>query len=106
MAAYLHLDMRLSLWVIRTEQAAPTHEPRHIFPTPHEIIGQRNFTIGDESITCVEYWPLPFTGLLHMEDSATAFADCAGSKRFYASIVGEKTRLPAFYNMLEHITRP
>jgi hypothetical protein len=102
--AYLHVDPPLSWWVIRIEQAAPTREPRHIFPTPHEIIGQRTFTIGNESITCVEYWPLHSTRPLHIEDS-TAFVDCAGSKRFYASIVGEKTKLPAFYNMLEHITR-
>ncbi len=97
---YVHADLPLSAWDIRTEP-----EPgRHWVPKEDDVIGRRVFAVGSESVTCVEYWPPYKTRPEHIEDSSFAYIQCLGSSRLSASIVGDRTHVPAFYRMLEGIT--
>jgi hypothetical protein len=103
---FLHAGLLLSHWDIRIPGYAHISGVAHtVSPAPREQIGTRTLAIGDESITCAEYWPRGFIRPLRVEGSTPIYVDCAGSKRLYAGFVGETADLPAFYKMLENTVR-
>ncbi len=105
--SYLHAEFPLSSWNIETEPYDPSNEPtmRHRLPKAEEVIGQRVFRIGNESVTCLEYWPSYLIRPKHVEDSSLAFVECSSTGRLYASILGRRSDLPAFYKMLDGVAQ-
>jgi hypothetical protein len=101
--SYLAGDLPLSTWTIGIARPSRSHDSTYTRWTPNdsEIIGHRVFTIGDENVTCLEYWPAYLERPAHVEDSKRAFVECSGSQRLAASFVGKRTHMSAFYRMLE-----
>lgn len=94
--------MQISTWSFRFQAANDPSQPESIphFRHGEEIIGRRQFTIGDENIECMEYLP-SYWRRLDLRDSSFTLVDCGGSGRFSASFGGEKIQLSAFYRVLE-----
>jgi len=95
----------LSSWTFGTEAYSPSEgdAPRFL-PKEYKVIRQRNFSIGNEQITCIDYtpsydyWPNPDP------DPAIAHVNCSGPGRFYARIEGDRADLAGFYEILSNMT--
>jgi hypothetical protein len=79
-----------SLWVDTSDQTIIRH-----LPAPSRILGTRDFKIGTETITCLDYWPLRMA-----EEPRFAYVNCYGVSRFRVEFSGQRSDLPAFYQML------
>ena len=102
---YLHNDLPLSLWNIRITESSRSQEYtyRRWAPKDSEILARRAFTIGDERVTCQEYWPSYLARPEHVETAPSVFIECSGTRRLSASLVGERIHASAFYRMVEGI---
>jgi hypothetical protein len=103
---YLHADVPLSSWNLGTDsyvQSEPEATYRRV-PEDDEVIGRRVFTIGNESVTCLDYWPSYLDRPAHVETPPFAYVACAGTGRLHASMAGERNDLATFYRMLEGTT--
>ena len=112
--SYIPTHASLSSWEIgtgrynqATKPAADTWISKNA-----EVLGRHVFTIGSESITCLEYWPAESHYSLHylpprpehIEDSSVAYIKCSSSGRLHASLAGERSHVPAFYKMISGVT--
>ena len=102
---YLRNDAPLSEWNIWiTESQRSQQSANHEWALRRgEITGRHDFSIGEESVTCVEYWPAYLQRPKQTASSGSVFVDCIGSRRLSASLVGERVHLASFYRMLEGI---
>jgi hypothetical protein len=105
LARYLHNDLPLSFWNIRITESSRSQGLTHgrWAPKDSEILARRAFTIGQESVMCLEYWPSYLERPEHVETAPTVFIECSGTRRLSASLVGKRIHVPAFYRMLEGI---
>ncbi len=104
-APYLHRDPPLSHWVLSAESHEPAQAIYRSKPKTDDVVGHRVFTIGGESLTCLEYWPPHLVRPARIEDLPLAFIECEGSGQFVATFSGERRHAPAFYKMIEGVTR-
>jgi len=104
---YLHTGLPFSAWEIKIKQQSQSDETaaRPWVPRDDEVIDRRDFTIGDESVTCYDYWPSYEGRPERVESLSNAYVQCSGANRFYASLVGNRHSVPAFYRMLGGITQ-
>lgn len=96
---YLKMRVPLSSWDIRTQPLRDTEVPKD-----DDAIARRVFTIGSESITCLDYWPSYLVRPVNVETSPIAYVECGGAGRLRAGFFGERDQLATFYRMLEGIT--
>jgi len=94
--------LRLSEWGFRIHISTDPSKTVLIRPPKYEeITNRRQLLIGRERVECLEY----ASGYLRRwniaEYSSTIFARCDGAGPFSASFGGDKTQLPAFYEILE-----
>lgn len=94
-------DLSLSGWTVGTESYNPGS--RHWTPNMADVYAQRDFVIGNEHLTCLEYRPQ--YQLDYMGGSSIVYVNCSGPGRLYASFVGKRLVVPKFYGMLENIKR-
>ena len=99
---YLDNDLPLSLWNI-TISGSQKPAYRRWAPKDSEILTRRAFTIGDERVTCLEYWPSYIARPENVETAPTVFIECSGTRRLSASLVGDRIHASAFYRMVEGI---
>src|SRR5262249_32274682 len=99
---YPRKGLKVSDWSFRFQASNPSNQTESTFRLrdDDEITRQREFAVGDENIHCFEYWP-PALQRRNIQGPSITFVDCRGSVRLSASFRGEKSDLPAFYNMLE-----
>jgi len=104
---YLHSGLLLSAWKIKIEQQSQFDETATgpWAPRDDEVIDRRVFTIGDESVTCYDYWPSYVGRPERVGALSNAYVQCSGANRFYASLMGNRHSVPAFYRMLDGITQ-
>jgi hypothetical protein len=62
-----------------------------------EIIDQRVFTIGNDSLTCVQYWPSP-----RLKEQSIMAIECS-SPTFHSTFGGEARDVPAFFDVMSRI---
>jgi len=107
-APYVADDLPLSTWTVRIAPTSRSPESARSPWTPQdsEVVGRRVFTIGNENVTCLEYWPSYLERPVRIESSERAFVSCSGSQRLSASLFGERIHLATFYRMLEGVQAP
>ena len=95
----------LSSWDIRTTPYLQSEENAtdRRRPKDSEIIGRRVLSIGNENVTCLDYWPSYRSRPEHVETSPFAYVECSGN-RLVAGFDGERNQVATFYRMLEGIT--
>ena len=93
--------LRLSSWGFHVAVSKDPSKTAIWRPPEHEqITGQRQFQVGRESVECFEYTPAYMRERKDLDYSSIIYVNCDGLGRFSASFGGEKTDLPAFYEML------
>lgn len=96
----------LSAWSVGTKsfsQSGNTYNEPWM-PMQREVVNQRVFTAGGESVTCVDYsWPAYDRVTPRPDAARIAHVSCKGSNRLEASFDGSSVLLPSFYRMLEGI---
>jgi hypothetical protein len=95
----LHYDS-LSGWNVGTApfDEAGSLEKYRWMPEEQNIINRRVLRADNENITCLDYFPS-----YGYRYKTMAYVDCSGSRRLYATFIGSRDQLGAFYRMLEGI---
>jgi hypothetical protein len=110
-APYLHWEPPFSSWDIETDSYAPSGgaSARWRMPSDDEVTGRRSFTIGADSITCLDYWPSylrtgPYQRTQQFDDLSVAYIECSNGRRLHAGFFGIRGHAATFYEMLGRIT--
>ena len=109
---YARLQPPFSSRDIGTETYKQADDPvgRRWMPEDDEVVSRRLFTIGADTITCLDYWPSYFrSGPFHqpqqLDDSSIAYVSCSDGKRFHAGISGPRRQVGTFYEVLGGTTQ-
>jgi hypothetical protein len=91
----------LSYWSIGTDPFNPSeasnYDPK---PKDDEIISRHNFTVGSESVDCIDYWPSSAWDPPRTEAATIAHVTCSDASRLRAKFDGQRSQLSTFYRML------
>jgi hypothetical protein len=96
----------LSDWQVRTtsfSQSEMTDYDRWP-PKENDIVSRHPVNIGNESLTCLDYWPSYDWGPARSESTTIAHVTCGGSGRLRATFDGPRSQLPVFYRTISGIT--
>ena len=106
-APYLRWQPPFSSWNIETNSYVSSEglAASWRMPSNDEVTSRRSFTIGADSITCLDYWPSylragPYQRTQQFEDLSVAYIECSDGHRFHAGFLGIRGQVAEFYEML------
>ncbi len=95
------LDVPLSSWGFTEYRYSGNKNARPELPKKSALYAERTISIGNETITCLDYWPGYFAP--KPRDASVAYIKCSGASGLIAWFDGERADLPKFYEMLSGI---